>query len=94
MSPRGIRWRPGHALNCATCVWRTCGAYVCNFVLGERLDANQGISRRTHPDQLVKLRMNGRSISVLRVLNDEDHQERNDGCACVDNELPCVGEVK
>jgi hypothetical protein len=50
MSPRGIRWRPGHALNCATCLRSTCSAYVCNFVLGERLDANQSIMRRTHSD--------------------------------------------
>ena len=52
------------------------------------------ISRRTHPDQLIKFRLNGRSVPVLRVLNDEDHQKRNDGRARVDNELPRVGEVK
>ena len=46
-------------------------AYVCNFVLGERLDANQRISRRTYPDQLIKFRLNGHSVPVLRVLNNE-----------------------
>ena len=41
---------------------------VCNFVLGKRLDANQSITRRTHSDQFIKLRLNSNSIPVLRVL--------------------------
>ena len=42
------------------------------------------------PDQFIKLRLDGRPIPALRVLNDEDHQKRNDGCARIDNELPRI----
>jgi hypothetical protein len=62
--------------------------------LCKRLDANQGMSRGANSDQFIELRLNGGSISVLRVLNDEDHEERNDRRACVDNQLPSVGEMK
>ena len=33
-------------------------------------------------------------ITVLRVLNQEDHQESNDGCACIDDELPRVRVIE
>jgi hypothetical protein len=82
------------AVTCATCFRSTRSANLLDFVLGKRLDANKSIARSTHPDQFIKLRLNGRSITVLGVLNDEDHQKRNDGSARVDNELPRVGEVK
>ena len=35
--------------------------------------------------------MNCLGIAVLRVLDQEDHQERNDGRAGVDDELPRIG---
>lgn len=38
--------------------------------------------------------MNGFSIAVLSVLNQKNHQERDDGCAGVDYQLPGVGEMK
>src|SRR5580700_4376817 len=46
------------------------------------------------PTHHRKLRLNGSSIPVLRILSNEDHQKCNDGRACVDNELPRVGEAK
>jgi hypothetical protein len=83
-----------NAVAYATRFCRALGADLLNLVLGQRFDADQDVSRRTHPDQLIKLRLNRRPVPVLRVLNNENHQERNDGCAGVDNELPRVGEAK
>jgi len=33
-------------------------------------------------------------VTILRVLNHEHHQERDNGCSSVDNQLPRIGEVK
>ena len=33
-------------------------------------------------------------VTVLRVLNQKYHQERDDGRGRVDDKLPCVGKVK
>jgi hypothetical protein len=65
-----------------------------DLILCKRLDANQGISRGADSDQFIELRLNGSSIPVLRVLNDEHHQKRNNRRACVDNQLPSVREMK
>src|SRR5271170_7816957 len=46
------------------------------------------------PNQFVELQVDGAGVAVLRVLNEEDHQERNDGCACIDHQLPGVRKVK
>ncbi len=44
-------------------------------------------------DQFVELEVDGAGVAVLRVLNKEDHQKRDDGGARVDDELPGVGVV-
>lgn len=41
-------------------------------------------------DDLVQLGLHGRRIAVLRVLDEEHHQERYDGSAGVDDKLPSV----
>ena len=38
--------------------------------------------------------MNGARITVLRILDEEDHQKSDDGCARIDNELPRIGVVE
>jgi hypothetical protein len=40
--------------------------------------------------QFVKFRLNRCSVPILRVLNQEDHQERHDGCSGIDDQLPCI----
>ena len=35
-------------------------------------------------DKLIELDLYGTRVAVLTVLNDEDHQEGDDGCASVD----------
>jgi len=45
-------------------------------------------------DDLVQLQLKCLGIAVLRVLNEKHHQERDDGGASVDDELPGIGEMK
>ena len=46
------------------------------------------------PDELVELQLERRRVAVLRALDEEDHQERDDGGAGVDDELPGVREAE
>src|SRR5262245_33999704 len=45
-------------------------------------------------NELVELQMNGGGVAVLGALNQEHHQERDDGGARVDDELPGVREAE
>src|SRR6266566_6270146 len=45
-------------------------------------------------NDLIKFQMNGFGIAVLRVLNQEHHEECNDRRGGIDDELPGVGEMK
>jgi hypothetical protein len=45
-------------------------------------------------DYLIELQMNGFSVAILRVLNQEHHQEGNDGGAGIDDELSGIGVMK
>src|SRR5262245_2709072 len=45
-------------------------------------------------NELVELQLDGLGVAVLGVLDQKDHQERDDGRACVDDELPRVAEMK
>ena len=51
-----------------------------------------GISAR--PDQLVELDLHRSGVPVLRALNKENHQERDDRRSGVDHELPGVVKVE
>ena len=42
-------------------------------------------------DQLVQLQMNGAGVAVLGLLDQENHQERDDRRSRIDGELPRVG---
>ena len=43
-------------------------------------------------DELVQLDLDRRAVAILRVLDDEDHEERHDRRGGVDDELPRVAE--
>jgi len=43
-------------------------------------------------DELVELDLQGARFTVLRVLNDEHHEEGDDRRSGVDGELPVIGE--
>ena len=45
-------------------------------------------------DQFIQFDLQGFRIAVLRILDQENHQEGNDRGACVDHQLPGVTKVK
>ncbi len=51
-------------------------------------------SRIDGADELIELEIDGAGVAVLGVLDEEDHQEGDDGGAGVDDELPGVGVVE
>jgi hypothetical protein len=56
------------------------------------LDADEAVPRlAARADDLVELGLHGRGVSVLRVLDQEDHEEGDDGGGRVHHELPGVG---
>ena len=63
--------------------------------LGQVLDVDQSVARaveRRH--DLVELQVDGAGVLVLRALDEEDHQEGDDGRPRVDHELPGVREAE
>jgi hypothetical protein len=68
------------------------GLQLC---LRQVLDVDQPVTRALHRGhELVELQLDGQAVFVLRPLNEKDHQERDDGRAGVDDQLPRVGPVK
>ena len=45
-------------------------------------------------DEFVELEMHGFGVAILCALDEEDHDEGDDGRAGVDDELPSVGEME
>src|SRR5216684_175752 len=65
------------------------------LLVGKFFEIEQIVPRAAkRTNQLVEFQMKCFSVAVLRVLNQEHHQESNDGGACVDDELPRVGIMK
>jgi hypothetical protein len=67
---------------------------ILEFVVREMFDSDERIARRARPDQLIELHLNGRAVAILRILDQEDHQERDDRRAGVDDQLPGVGIIE
>jgi len=64
------------------------GAKVVDFFLGEIFDTDKGIPGRAGANELVKLGLQRCTVAILRVLDQEYHQEGNDGRSGVDYQLP------
>lgn len=62
--------------------------------LCQMLDTDKIVLRLACPDEFVELCLDCRAVSVLGALNQEDHQECDDGRPGVDDELPCFGEAE
>ena len=63
--------------------------------VGKILKINQCISRALNStDDLVELQMHRFGVAVLGVLDEKDHQKRNNRGASINDELPGVGEMK
>jgi hypothetical protein len=70
------------------------GTDFFDFLVGQVFDSHKGILSRADADQFVELDLNGGAVAVLRILNQEDHQEGHDGGACIDHKLPRVRVVE
>src|SRR5437763_11980846 len=65
------------------------------LLIRKLFNVNQAGARAFHAfEQLVKFDLNGRVLTVLRVLNQKDHQKSDDGCAGIDDELPSVRKME
>ena len=46
------------------------------------------------PDDLIQLQMHGFTVTGLGILNQKHHKKCDDGRTGVDDELPCIAEMK
>jgi hypothetical protein len=68
---------------------------LLQFIVREMLDVDHLVLRLVDRlDDLVELEVNGAGVAVLRVLDQEHHEERDHGGAGIDDELPGVGVVE
>jgi len=68
---------------------------LLKLLIGKVLEIDEFIARRFDcANEFVQFQMNCFRITVLRVLNQKDHQKRNDGRSRVNDELPSVGKMK
>ncbi|CUS37480.1 hypothetical protein COMA2_30295 [Candidatus Nitrospira nitrificans] len=68
---------------------------VVQVLLGEFLKIQHGIVRASgRTDDLVQFELNRRAVTILGVLDQEDHQERHNGGAGIDDQLPGVAEME
>ena len=45
-------------------------------------------------NEFVKLDMHCLRVAILRVLNEKNHEERDDGCSRIYDELPGIAEIE
>jgi hypothetical protein len=65
------------------------------FRIGLIFGSDEPIVRRRHrSDELIELEMNGQSIAILGVLDQEDHEEGHNRGAGIDHQLPGVREAE
>ena len=65
------------------------------FFVSKILDRGEFILGSLHgKDQFGQLELDRQCVAVLRILNQKHHQERDDGGAGIDDQLPCVAVVE
>jgi hypothetical protein len=65
------------------------------FIIGEIFEVDEAVaSAADGPEELVQFQVEGLGIAVLSVLNEEDHEERDDSGGGIDDKLPGVGEME
>src|SRR5206468_3356912 len=68
---------------------------IPKLLIGKVLEIDKFIARSfDRSDEFVQLQMHCLSVAVLRVLNQKDHQKRDDCRGGVDDQLPGIGEMK
>lgn len=64
------------------------------FLVAQIFQINQMISRALYAaDQFVELQMHGAGVAVLCILNEKNHQERDDCRKRIDYQLPGVKRI-
>ena len=68
---------------------------LVQFVIGKFFQVDQFVSGGTQgPNQFIELEMDGLRVAILGVLDQENHQEGDDGRPGIDDELPRVRVMK
>src|SRR5258708_1119172 len=68
---------------------------VVQLFVGKFLDIDEIVTRRVvGADKFVQLQVERLGVSILRVLDEKDHKESNDGGAGVNDELPGVRKME
>src|SRR5580693_8828360 len=71
------------------------GRELIELLLAQRFQLDEPVARAAiGANELVELEVKRLGVAVLRVLDEKDHQERDDGRRRVDDELPGVREVE
>lgn len=74
---------------------RVAGAYRIELPILEFLEIQESVvCAGGRPKQFIELDLYGLSVSVLRVLDEKDHEKRHYGCPGIDHELSSVTETK
>ncbi len=64
-------------------------------LVGKFFKIDKFVSRSPQCAQkFIQFQMDGFGVAILRVLNEEHHQERHDGRPSVDDQLPCVRKME
>lgn len=64
---------------------------MVKFLVGKVFEIHEAGAGALHcAQQFIKLEVNGAAVAVLSILNQEDDEKSNDGCARVDDQLPGV----
>ena len=64
------------------------GMKLLELFVREFLDSDELIFGLRRADQLIQLGLHCSAVSILRVLNEENHEERDDRRSRIDDELP------
>jgi hypothetical protein len=67
---------------------------LLQLFFGQMFETNEGVLRFTYANQFVELDLDGCSVAILGILNEEHHEKRYNGGARVDHELPSIREIK
>ena len=66
--------------------------YVFQLFVRQVLQSHKRIVRLADANEFVQLHLDRGGVTVLRILDQEHHQKRDDGRTCVDHKLPSIRE--
>lgn len=69
-------------------------SFRIQFRPGHLLDPDQILPRRGCPNELINLHLQRGAVPVLGILNQKNHQERDDAADGIHDKLPCIGKAE